>query len=304
MDLILERANEALLPGIAVEVAVGVPEAHEVERLGAVELLIAGLQVDRGVPGGAAVAVVVAAVDVHPHAAELVDDLREPAEVDRDQVVDRDAGQLAHRVERPPRATVRVGGVDLGHVGRLPRADDLGPQVTREREQRDGLSCRIGADQHQRVGTRRRALRLVRPPVVADHERSGGLARDRDVELLRGRLHVDAVGRHGGDRLVGVEIGAAGDTHGADHDDGERPAEDAQREARAAPAWRVGLPVDRDGCSWPRRQLHLAVAVPGMTTSYASFECRPHTKRGAVRPRFRIAEASAAPRGFRGVNPR
>ena len=77
MDLILERADEALLPGIAIEVAVGVPEAHEVERLRAVELLISGLQVDRGVPGGAAVAVVVAAVDVHPQAAELVDDLRE-----------------------------------------------------------------------------------------------------------------------------------------------------------------------------------------------------------------------------------
>ena len=74
-DLILERADEQLLAGVAVEVAVGVAEADEVERLVAAELLVAGLQVDRRVAARPAVGVEVAAVDVHPDAAELVDEL-------------------------------------------------------------------------------------------------------------------------------------------------------------------------------------------------------------------------------------
>ena len=45
-DLLLERAHEFLLAREPVEVGVGVAEAHEVERLLAGELLVAGLQVD------------------------------------------------------------------------------------------------------------------------------------------------------------------------------------------------------------------------------------------------------------------
>ena len=68
--------------------------------------LVARLEVDVGevVVARAGVVVVVAPVDVHPDAAELVDDLLEPVEVDRDDVVDRDAGQLLDRLERALRA--------------------------------------------------------------------------------------------------------------------------------------------------------------------------------------------------------
>ena len=41
-----ERLEEELLPRDAVDVGVGVPEADEVERLLAVELLVAGLEID------------------------------------------------------------------------------------------------------------------------------------------------------------------------------------------------------------------------------------------------------------------
>ena len=89
-DLLAERAHELLLARDAVEVGVGVPEADEVERLLAVQPLVARLQVDVRVVGRdrADVLVVVAAVDVHPDAAELVHDLLEAVEVDGDQVVD------------------------------------------------------------------------------------------------------------------------------------------------------------------------------------------------------------------------
>ena len=68
------------------------------------QLLIAGLQVDvrEVVQVRAGVPVVVAPVDVHPDAAELVDDLLEAVEVDGDQVVDRQAGQLADRQRASP----------------------------------------------------------------------------------------------------------------------------------------------------------------------------------------------------------
>ena len=73
-DLLAERAHELLLARDAVEVGVGVPEADEVERLLAVQPLVARLQVDVRVVvvARADVLVVVAAVDVHPDAAELV----------------------------------------------------------------------------------------------------------------------------------------------------------------------------------------------------------------------------------------
>ena len=63
-EAVLQRLEEELLPREPVEVGVGVPEADEVERLLAVELLVAGLQVDRRVAAGPAVRVDVAVVDV------------------------------------------------------------------------------------------------------------------------------------------------------------------------------------------------------------------------------------------------
>ena len=251
-DLILERADEELLAGVPVEVAVRMPEPDEVERLVPVQPLVAGLQVDRRVPVRAAACVEVAAVDVHPHPAELVDDLGEAAEVDRDQVVDGYAGELAHGLERAARATGRVGGVDLRGVGRLARADDLGPEVARERQQRDRLVLGVRAHEHERVRARGRVLRLVRPPVVADHERRRRLAGDREVEPLRRHLDVDGLRSDRRHRLVEVEVRASGDAGGTDDDDGGGPAEDAQRQGAAAPGRRLRLSVDGDGAERDR----------------------------------------------------
>ena len=63
--------------------------ANVVERLPPRELLVAGKEVDLRVAKRPATVVEVATVDVDPGAVELVDDLAEAAEVDRDQVVDR-----------------------------------------------------------------------------------------------------------------------------------------------------------------------------------------------------------------------
>ena len=95
-ELVLHRLDELLLAGDPEEVGVGVAVAHVVERAAAGELLVPGLEVDLRVAERrreAGVVVEVAAVDVDPDAAERVDDLLEAAEVDRDQVVDRQADQ-------------------------------------------------------------------------------------------------------------------------------------------------------------------------------------------------------------------
>ena len=84
-ELLLQRAHELLLAREPVVVVVGVPEADELERLLAGQPLVARLEVDVRVVRRrrAGVDVVVAAVDVHPDAADLVDDLLEAVEVDR-----------------------------------------------------------------------------------------------------------------------------------------------------------------------------------------------------------------------------
>ena len=142
-ELVLHRLHELLLAGDAEEVGVGVPVADVVERAAAGEQLVAGLEVDLRVAERrreAGVVVEVAAVDVDPDAAEPVDDLLEPPEVDRDQVVDRQADQVADRLHRPLRAAVRVGRVDLPREDRLARAVDVDDQVARERHHRDASS--------------------------------------------------------------------------------------------------------------------------------------------------------------------
>ena len=113
-ELLLQRLDELLLAGDPVVVVVGVAVADELERLGAAQQLVARLDVDVGVVlrGAAVVDVVVAAVDVEPDPAELVDDLLEAVEVDRDQVVDREARQVLDGVDGAGRAAVGVGGVD------------------------------------------------------------------------------------------------------------------------------------------------------------------------------------------------
>ena len=101
---VLQRIEEQLLPREPVEVGVGVPEADEVERLLAVELLVAGMQVDLRVAAGPPERVDVAVVDVDVDAVQLVHEQLEAVEVDRDQVVDRQARQLRDGLERARRA--------------------------------------------------------------------------------------------------------------------------------------------------------------------------------------------------------
>ena len=140
VDGLLHGLHEQLLAGEAIEVGVGVPVAHVIERLPADELLVTGPEVDRRVD--AAVGVVVAAVDVHPDAAELVDDLTEALEVDRDQVVDRQAGERADGLERARRAAVGVRLVDAADVAAPVRAASVDDEVAREREQRKRVQVR------------------------------------------------------------------------------------------------------------------------------------------------------------------
>ncbi len=93
-QLALHLAQKDLLAHDAREVAVlVVAKAHPVERLRAVQALVAGVDVDRRVAGHRGV-VVVAAIDHQVGSAEPVDDLLEAVEVDVDEVVDGHAEQL------------------------------------------------------------------------------------------------------------------------------------------------------------------------------------------------------------------
>ena len=151
LDLVLERPDEQLLACVPVDVGVRVAEPYEVEGVRPVQPLIARLEVDLGVPARAPVVVVVAPIHVEPDTAELVDELAEAAEVDRDDVVDRQPREGADGPERAHRAAGGVGGVDLRDERRLTRAVDRHVEVAREREQRDRLLAGIRADEHQRV---------------------------------------------------------------------------------------------------------------------------------------------------------
>ena len=81
-------------------------------------------------------------------AAERVDQLLEPLEVDEHHVVHLDAGEVLDRLDRERRAAVGVCRVDL----RRGVAGDLGAQVARDRELRDLLARRVDAKQQDRVG--------------------------------------------------------------------------------------------------------------------------------------------------------
>src|SRR5439155_5365143 len=119
--LALERLYELLLTGDPVEVGVGVPVTHVVEGLATGQLLVAGLQVDRRIPAGTAVRVEVVTVDIEPDPTHPVHDLAEAPEVDRDQVVDRDAREGLDGLERALRPAVRVRLVDPTDVRRHAR---------------------------------------------------------------------------------------------------------------------------------------------------------------------------------------
>ena len=175
-DALLQRLHELLLTNYAVEVRVGVAMTDEVERVPAVQELVAGLQVERRIPE-ALLVVEVALVDVHVDAVEPVDDLLERLEVDCDHVVDRDPGQLLHRRQRPLGAAVRVGLVDPAGPRRMPLAPRVSDdEVAREREQRHDIPLRIDPNEHDRVRAGAGG-RIALPYVVADDDADGGLVR-------------------------------------------------------------------------------------------------------------------------------
>ena len=146
------------------------------------------------------------------------------------QIVDRQPGEVADRVERSRRAAGGVRGVDLRGEDRI-RAADLDHHVARQGQHRDRVRLRVGAEQHQRVGARRSALRLAVAAVVADHERDRRLVGRRHAveRRLRG-LHVRRVGADRGDALVQPEVDAADERHDERSHAGGDDAEHASRE--------------------------------------------------------------------------
>ena len=188
-----DLAQEVLLARGAEEVVVAVAVADVVERVLALDLLVARLHVDRRVGlarGGGRVVVVVAAVDVDVDPADVVDRALEAAEVDVDDVVDREVlargvlEQALDRVERLARPADLVGGVDLAR----PRARDLDLQVARDRHHRDPLGVGVDAHEQDRVRARLDLELAVAVALVGaeDQERArvtGLGARDlRDVD--------------------------------------------------------------------------------------------------------------------------
>ena len=247
--------------------------ADEVERLPADELLVAGPEVDRRVD--ASVGVVVAAVDVHPDTAELVDDIHEALEVDRDQVVDREACDRPHRLERPCRPAVRVRLVDPPCVRAPVGTAAVHDQVTREREKRHRVRDGVGTDQHDGVRSGR-AVSVLGAVVVADDERVGRLPSLGDVledlqRLLGSRSpRCERVGA-----FVRVEVRASGDSgcdRGAEGDEDEQDQSD--RAQRAAPL--LGPGVARHRRQGTRRQNGVAVAITGCRPADSSLESGPH----------------------------
>ena len=185
-------------------------------------------------------------------------------------------------------AAARVRRVDAVADRRLARAVDVDDQVAREREHRDRLRVRVGADQHQRVGAR--GLRVVAEAVVvADDQRDGGLVRDRQVEHLLGLDHV--LGRRPQvlDGLVEPEVAAAGRRE----PERERPRAASRsgcaRPRRARAAGRRRLLVARDRADRAGREDRAPVAVAGRRTPDAALERR--FQRG---PSQRIGAHSAA----------
>lgn len=124
--LALQLAQEELLALDAPEVEVlVVTEAHEAQRAVAVQKLIAGVEVDRLVV--VLKGMVVAVVDLQVDAAQQIHDVGEAAEVDVDEVVDRQPEHVAQREQRQRRPALGVGGVDLAHAV----AGDVYPPVSR-----------------------------------------------------------------------------------------------------------------------------------------------------------------------------
>ena len=105
-------------------------------------------------------------------AADRVDQLVEPVEVDDGDVVDVEARQVLDRLQRQRRPTELRGGVEL----RGPVPGDLDAEVARDREEGEPVLARVGADQHHRVGAMGIAAAGLRAAVGSEDEdrRRGG----------------------------------------------------------------------------------------------------------------------------------
>ena len=219
----------------------------------------------------------VPAVDVDPDPAELVHHLREAAEVDRDQVIDREPGELLDRRHGAGGAAVGVRRVDLLPADEAVGARHVDREIAREGEDRDGGRVRLRADEHDRV--RARSVGLAEAAVVADHERDRRLARIGRPGKLLGRLLVRLrLRRDCLKRVVEPQVDAAGDPAGQHQDDGADPGCDPPGDAPAA-VLRQRLPVDADRRIRPGRENRPAVAVDGGATADSSFQCRSHAEK-------------------------
>ena len=222
-------------------------------------------------------------VDVEPHAAEVVDELREAAEVDGDEVVDRQSRERAHGLDAAGCAALRERRVDpVAKIGAA-RAFDRRDQVTRERQHRERPRVGIGPDEDQGVGAAGELGLLALSAVGADYERDRRLTGNRHVETfcrctVGPRLRADRR-----EELMRLQIrgsgNAARDDHGRDQDPERHQAHDLPR---ATPR-RVRLPVAAHRRVRPRRVDRATVAVNGRAAPDASLERRFHSATKAGR---------------------
>ncbi len=204
-------------------------EAHVLERVVTAHPLVAGLEVD--LRGLVLLGDVVAAVDVDVDAVDRVHGVGEAGEIDVDDVVDLEPGELLDHVERLLRATGRVGGVELVDAD----ARDVHAQVAWDGEQRDPVLVRVDAQQHRRVRTARVALRVEALVRAHDQDRLRIAPLDLAELVLQALQRVVVVESR---RDVGEVDEQADGRGGRDRrDDHDRPGGEPRPQAPCA--WRL-----------------------------------------------------------------
>jgi hypothetical protein len=216
-------------------------------------------------------------IDVEPDAPELVHEIRETAEVDGDEIVDRQTGERTHGLDRSERPTRRERCVDPVPEVRMAGTLDRRDQVAGEREHGEGVRPWIGPNENQRVRASGQLGFVAFPSIGADHERNRRLAGNRQVKALRGC----AIGlRLRGDRLeelVGLEVRRARRPT-RDHDRSQHdPEHHGPHHLPRVPARRLGLAIAPHRRVDARRVHRAAVAVDGRTAPHASLKGGFHT---------------------------
>ena len=169
--LLLDVKQEVLVAGVAHQRGVPMAVRDELERLGAAHLLVAGLEIDLLILLAVRrVDVVVAPIDRRVHASDLVDRGLEVVEVDLDDVVGSDPGELVDRRDEGVEATAGKGVVQAGGHGAV-RTRDRGLELSRDRHHRDPRLVRVDPDEQHLVGVREdRGGGRVVALVVADKQ--------------------------------------------------------------------------------------------------------------------------------------